>query len=451
LQAEFTKARLRRRLPSIDTLRTYVNGGQEGKVTVEAQDGGGQGVTVNDSKEWSHPRWVRINTLKTSLQEQLDTTFSAYESVSTVSEILHATLSYPPPKLLHIDLHIPNLIALPIATDVSTSMAYKQGHLILQDKASCFPAYLLNPQREDGDIIDACAAPGNKTTHVAALLHSLRALKMQSRIWACERDKARAMTLQKMISIAGADDLVSVRAGQDFLRLNPEEEPWCEVGALLLDPSCSGSGIIGRDAANTPTISLPSREATNPQSTLSKKRKRRKPGPGPHPSRPQVEVETRDESPPHNTDTAEALQRRLSALSTFQTLLLTHAFRFPRARKITYSTCSIHAEENERVVLAALSSPVAKAAGWKILRREEQVEGMRKWPVRGDMIACGGDTDVAEGCIRCEKGTEEGTMGFFVAGFVRDLDEEAGVDVPVEWKLDGDGDGEDEWSGCSDS
>lgn len=259
------------------------------------------------------------------------------------------------------------------------------------------------------------------------------------------------MTLQKMISIAGADDLVSVRAGQDFLRLNPEEEPWCEVGALLLDPSCSGSGIIGRDAANTPTISLPSREATNPQSTLSKKRKRRKPGPSPHPSRPEVEVETRDESPPHDTDTTKALQRRLSALSTFQTLLLTHAFRFPRARKITYSTCSIHAEENESVVLAALSSPVAKAAGWKILRREEQVEGMRKWPVRGDLNACGGDTDVSEGCIRCEKGTGDGTMGFFVAGFVRDSDGAAGFDVPVESKLDGDGDGEDEWSGCSDS
>jgi len=28
--------------------------------------------------------------------------------------------------------------------------------------------------------------------------------------------------------------------------------------------------------------------------------------------------------------------------------------------------------------------------------------------------------EVAEACIRCAKGTDEGTMGFFVCGFVRD-------------------------------
>ena len=30
------------------------------------------------------------------------------------------------------------------------------------------------------------------------------------------------------------------------------------------------------------------------------------------------------------------------------------------------------------------------------------------------------NTEVAEACIRCDKSTEDGTMGFFVAGFVRD-------------------------------
>lgn len=426
-----------------------MNRGQEGKVTVEAQDGGSQDVAVNDSKEWSHPRWVRINTLKTSLREQLDSTFSEYELVSTVSEILHGPLSSPPPKLLYIDLHIPNLIALLRSTDLCTSTAYKQGYLILQDKASCFPAYLLNPRPEDGDVVDACAAPGNKTTHLAALLHNLSPPKLQRKIWACERDKARAVTLQNMISIAGADDLVSIKAGQDFLRLNPGEEPWCKVGALLLDPSCSGSGIIGRGDANSPTIFLPSREAITPQSAFSKKRKRRKPGPGPLPSKPEVEVELREESPPHDVETTEALQHRLSALSTFQTLLLVHAFRFPCARKITYSTCSVHAQENESVVLAALGSPIAKAGGWRILRREEQVEGLKSWPVRGDFNACVGNTEIAEACIRCEKGTGEGTMGFFVVGFVRDLDGEAGGDVDIELKVDGDS--EDEWGGCEDS
>lgn len=39
----------------------------------------------------------------------------------------------------------------------------------LQSKASCMPAHVLAPQ-PGWTVVDACAAPGNKTTHVAALM-----------------------------------------------------------------------------------------------------------------------------------------------------------------------------------------------------------------------------------------------------------------------------------------
>jgi len=45
---------------------------------------------------------------------------------------------------------------------------------------------------------------------------------------------------------------------------------------------------------------------------------------------------------------------------------------------------------------------------------------MREWPVRGLQDACVGDNDLAEACIRANKDDEHGTMGFFLAGFVRD-------------------------------
>ena len=41
----------------------------------------------------------------------------------------------------------------------------KDGCLIIQDKASCFPSQLLMDAWTGGDVIDACAAPGNKTSH----------------------------------------------------------------------------------------------------------------------------------------------------------------------------------------------------------------------------------------------------------------------------------------------
>lgn len=47
----------------------------------------------------------------------------------------------------------------------------QSGKIILQDKASCFPAIALSPpDEEDVQVIDATAAPGNKTTLLSALM-----------------------------------------------------------------------------------------------------------------------------------------------------------------------------------------------------------------------------------------------------------------------------------------
>ena len=48
---------------------------------------------------------------------------------------------------------------------------YTSGLYILQDKASCFPATILQPPKVEGAVvIDATAAPGNKTSHLSALM-----------------------------------------------------------------------------------------------------------------------------------------------------------------------------------------------------------------------------------------------------------------------------------------
>ena len=50
---------------------------------------------------------------------------------------------------------------------------YKNGTLILQDLASCFPAAVLDPLRDGAaevTAMDATSAPGNKTSHLSALM-----------------------------------------------------------------------------------------------------------------------------------------------------------------------------------------------------------------------------------------------------------------------------------------
>lgn len=376
-----------------------------------------------DTSDVPYPRWVRINTLKTTLEDQLESTFAGLERATTIAAVRKRGA-----KRLFIDGNIPNLVAISPNVDFSKSDAYRSGQIIFQDKASCFPAYMLDPLPQDGDIIDTCSAPGNKTTHVAAILleHSSESDEYSQTIHAFEKNNGRAETLKNMINLAGSNTFTKLYPGQDFLKSDPKSTAYRKVGALLLDPSCSGSGIIGRDdmpelhlpvlkqAAPKAGFRPPKKKAKVPEpATESRKRKREE-----HDAAMDVMVDDDGEVTAINSE--DELKNRLEALSKFQLELLLHAFKFPAARKITYSTCSIHAEENENVVQKALEHSNAKQGGWRILKREEQIRGMREWPVRGSLEASGGNDEIADSCIRANKEDEHGTMGFFLAGFVRD-------------------------------
>lgn len=401
-----------------------------------------------------------------------------------MGELLRSTSSVTPPengngnhhKKICLDAHVPNLIAVsPLSgVDFTKTEAYKEGKIILQDKASCFPAYLLDPHphpdAEAGDVIDACSAPGNKTTHLAAILaeraSSLLKLvgkkagdgqgegrKSSSRIFAFEKDKFRAKTLERMVGIAGSDGFTVVNPGVDFLKADPSAEEYSRVGSLLLDPSCSGSGIVGRDVA--PELHLPSLPgaaaatagAGGKGSNNKNKRKRDSAGADEDGNRKKPALSQQQQQPMEMIDddgkstiptSTQDLQARISALASFQLTLLLRAFTFPAAKRITYSTCSIYAGENEHVVIKALNSDIARQRGWKILKRQDQVSGMREWDVRGSVEACEGfegcageqAKEIAEACVRAYNVDDgRGVMGFFVAGFVRDGSVDGGVNT----------------------
>lgn len=441
LQSEFTKARLRRRVATIEQLKTHllVEKGHVGRV---------------------QPRWARVNTIKSSTSEVVDKYFSQYERVSTLEEVTSAPRTT---KIVHQDKHTPNLLAFSPEEDLTRTQAYLNGDLILQDKASCFPAHLLVgglTKDKIGDAIDGCAAPGNKTTHLAAIMSEIGC---GGRILACERDPIRSITLQKMIQKAGADKIVDVLQRQDFLALDPSDDRFANVTHLLLDPSCSGSGIMRRE--DIPKLALPkdpraknSAGAVQPSAHTSKKRKRGPPQTRTTEISEPIETDAESEAQPIAID-----QNRLQKLSNLQSLIVEHALSFPAARRITYSTCSIHIEENEAVVERILKSKAATSRGWRVLKRSEQVEGMKEWKHRG--IKEHPDKDVSgrvghslsdeevEACIRCSPDDGEGTMGFFVCGFVRDSDENMTIVEENMNKKNGSVEAatEEEWDGFSDA
>ncbi|KAK0609291.1 putative 28S rRNA (cytosine-C(5))-methyltransferase, partial [Lasiodiplodia hormozganensis] len=312
LSAEFTKLRVKRGFSTLDAFRQHINACAESGISANSD----ASSSAAPSTITEHPRWVRVNAVRTTLDAQLRTTFAEYARKEKLADVMAAPATA---KVLHIDAHIPNLLALPPRADLSRVKAYQAGELIIQDKASCFPAYLLNVQPGDGDAIDGCAAPGNKTTHLAAIVAENNKIVAaggekkktpKQRIIACERDKRRSGILEKMVNLAGAGSLVTVKQRQDFLNLDPHSPELASVGAILLDPSCSGSGIVSRD--DDVKLVLPSAPAAaapqQPSSARGKKRKRKGTAatppqdPPPTTTLPLTEQETEDTDNKTDTD-----------------------------------------------------------------------------------------------------------------------------------------------------
>ncbi|NWW86167.1 NSUN5 methyltransferase, partial [Rhynochetos jubatus] len=310
------------------------------------------------------PRYVRVNTLKTCLDDVIDffkrQGYSYLGKAASVEEL--KALSG---KKFLLDLHLPELLVFPPQTDLHDNLLYTSGHIILQDKASCLPAFLLDPAA-GSHVIDACAAPGNKTSHLAAIL------KNKGQIFAFDVDTKRLATMNTMLMRAGVTGFQL--AQQDFLTVDPQDPKYSKVTYILLDPSCSGSGMVNR---------VPREEAA-----------------------PSTE--------------------RLQALAGFQRKVLSHALSFPALRRLVYSTCSLHREENEDVVQAVLRergsafrcagrregvtrSVVLQGLSTDPCPRHRLVNAFPSWPCRG-LAAFPG----AESCLRASP-MDTLTHGFFVA------------------------------------
>ncbi|XP_012378253.1 28S rRNA (cytosine-C(5))-methyltransferase isoform X2 [Dasypus novemcinctus] len=159
------------------------------------------------------PRFVRVNTLKTCCDDAVDyfkrQGFSYKGRASSLDDIRALK-----GKCFLLDPLLPELLVFPAQTDLHEHPLYQAGHLILQDKASCLPAMLLAPP-PGSHVIDACAAPGNKTSHLAALL------KNQGKIFAFDLDAKRLASMATLLARAGVS--CCELAEEDFLAVSPSD------------------------------------------------------------------------------------------------------------------------------------------------------------------------------------------------------------------------------------
>lgn len=176
----------------------------------------GEEITNKILNGYSQNRVVslRVNTIKATSQEICNEFLRnniEFEKVSFCDEVL-VIKNINEEKIKELDI-------------------YKNGSIYLQSLSSMLPPIILKP-KENEDILDMTAAPGGKTTQIAALTNN------KAHITACEMNNIRIEKLKYNVQKQGATNVSILK--EDSRRLND----YFAFDKILLDAPCSGSGTI---------------------------------------------------------------------------------------------------------------------------------------------------------------------------------------------------------------
>ena len=157
---------------------------------------------------------LRINSIKTNKEEIIN--------ILNKNNITYGEVSWYKNALVIVNKKEEDLKNLDI---------YKEGKIYLQSLSSQLPPLFLEP-KENELILDMTAAPGGKTTEIAALSDN------KAMITAIEKNKIRSDRLQYNIEKQGAKKVTVLNT--DARSLNE----YFMFDKILLDAPCSGSGTI---------------------------------------------------------------------------------------------------------------------------------------------------------------------------------------------------------------
>ena len=217
------------------------------------------------------PLTIRVNTLKTTRE-------------AVASRLTESGYEVRPTRISPVGL------VLDKCGSVAELPLFREGAFYVEDEAAQLVAPIVDP-RPGELVLDACAAPGGKTTHLAALMQN------HGELIAVDKSAARLRLLEDNCRRLGIGIVRAVRA--DAAAGLPRELCERPFDRILIDAPCSGLGVLRR----------------HPEGKWRK--------------------------------AAEALARH----QTIQRQLLEHARRLLRPGGVlVYSTCSSEPEENEQVI-----------------------------------------------------------------------------------------------------
>jgi 16S rRNA (cytosine967-C5)-methyltransferase len=123
--------------------------------------------------------------------------------------------------------------------DVLPTSAVRQGHCYIQDPSTAIACQVLSP-RAGEKTLDACAAPGGKTSYIAQLMEN------KGTIVACDREPVRLQILKENMARLGVGIVQIV--DHDWTRgdVPAEIASMAPFHRILLDAPCSNTGVMRR-------------------------------------------------------------------------------------------------------------------------------------------------------------------------------------------------------------
>lgn len=130
------------------------------------------------------------------------------------------------------DERLPEALVLEEPFDLTGSALWREGAVLAQSRGAMLVSRVLDPKRGER-VLDLCAAPGGKSTHIAALMEG------EGTVVAVERHPRRAAALVETVKRLHAS-CVEVKI-DDAARVPPGRGSFDRV---LVDPPCSGLGVL---------------------------------------------------------------------------------------------------------------------------------------------------------------------------------------------------------------